>query len=84
MSWVLERGGTIIYKAMWTSSPRVGEFLERRRAQARDLAYTTFHTEQLELRPRDAKAFQDGLSRNGPSAVAEFARAERIWAARRR
>jgi len=29
MSWVLGRGGLILYKAMWTSAARVGDFLER-------------------------------------------------------
>jgi hypothetical protein len=33
MSWVLDRGGTILYKAEWTSAARVDDFLERRLAQ---------------------------------------------------
>jgi hypothetical protein len=82
MSWVLGRGGTILYKAAWTSAARIGEFLER--AQPSGLAYAPFQTEQLELRQRDAHAFQRGLERNGPRAVAEFARAEHIWAERAR
>jgi hypothetical protein len=73
MSWVLGRGGTILYKAMWTSAARIGDFLERRRTQPSGLAYASFQTEQLELRRRDAGAFQRGLERNGPRAVSEFA-----------
>jgi hypothetical protein len=84
MSWVLGRGGTILYKAMWTSAARIGEFLERKGAQRHDPAHPAFHTEQLELRRRDEGAFQQGLERNGPRAVSEFARAERIWAERAR
>jgi hypothetical protein len=30
---VLDRGGTILYKAEWTSAARVDDFLERRLAQ---------------------------------------------------
>jgi len=84
MSWVLGRGGTILYKAMWTSAARIGEFLERQQAQPSGLAYAPFHTEQLELRARDGDAFERGLQRNGPRAVSEFARVERIWTERAR
>jgi hypothetical protein len=84
MSWVLGRGGTILYKAMWSSAARIGEFLARQQAQPSRLAYAAFPTEQLELRRRDGEAFQSGLERNGPRAVSEFARAEQIWAERAR
>ena len=84
MSWVLGRGGTILYKAMWTSAARIGEFLERQQAQPSGLAQAAFHSEQLELRRRDGESFQRGLERNGPRAVSEFARAEKIWAERAR
>ncbi len=84
MSWVLDRGGTISYKAMWTSAARVGDFLDRQQAQPGGLAAATFHTEQLEVVPRDRDAFRRGLERNGPRAATEFARAEAIWAERAR
>jgi hypothetical protein len=82
MSWVLGRGGLILYKAMWTSAARIGEFFARQGGPrpGRD----TFHTEQLELREKDGAAFYAGLERNGPRAVTEFARAEEIWAERAR
>jgi uncharacterized radical SAM superfamily Fe-S cluster-containing enzyme len=73
-----------IRKAAWTSAGRIGEFLDRQRAQPSGLAYAPFHTEQLELRHRDGEAFQRGLERNGPRAVSEFAQAEQIWAERAR
>src|SRR5262249_9231284 len=83
-SWVRARRGTILYKATWTSAARIGEFLERNTVQRHDPAQSPFHTEQLELRRRDAAVFQQGLERNGPQAVSEFARAEQIWAERAR
>jgi hypothetical protein len=84
MSWVLGRSGLILYKAMWTSAARIGDFLERHAAQPLDLVHAPFHTEQLELRRRDSEEFKRGLERNGPRAVAEFARAEEIWGERAR
>jgi hypothetical protein len=84
MSWVLDRGGTILYKAMWTSAAHVGEFLEQREAARSGPASSTFYVEQLAPVARDRPAFQDGLERNGPRAVTEFARAEQIWAERAR
>jgi hypothetical protein len=84
MSWVLGRGGLILYKAMWTSAARIGDFLERFEARPLDLAHAPFHTEQLEVRRRDSDAFRRGLERNGPQAVAEFARAEELWGERAR
>jgi len=84
MSWVLGRGGIVLYKAMWTSAQRIADFLERHEAQPLDLMHVPFFTEQLELRRRDSAAFARGLERNGPRAVEEFARAEAIWAERAR
>ncbi len=84
MSWVLDRGGTILYKAMWTSAARIGDYLHRFEAQPLDLPHAPFHTEQLEVRRRDVAAFTKGLERNCPRSVAEFARAEEIWTERAR
>jgi hypothetical protein len=84
MSWVLDRGGTILYKAMWTSASHIGDFLERRAAGPRGPASSTFYAEQLAPVVRDRAAFQRGLERNGPRAATEFAHAEQIWAERAR
>jgi hypothetical protein len=84
MTWVLARGGTNLYKGMWTSAARIADALTRLEAQPLDLSHAPFFTEQLELRRRDPAEFTRGLERNGPRAVAEFARAEEIWAERAR
>jgi hypothetical protein len=84
MSWVLDRGGTILYKAQWTSTARIADFLERRQAQHTGNTVAPFTTEQVELREIDRAAFRSGLERNGPRAATEFARAEEIWAERAR
>jgi hypothetical protein len=84
MSWVLDRGGTILYKAMWTSAAHVGASLESRETAPSGPGSSTFYAEQLAPVARDRPAFQRGLERNGPRAVTEFARAEEIWAERAR
>ena len=60
MSWVLDRGGAILYKAMWTSAARIGEFLDRRQEQPAGPASATFYAEHLEPLLRDRAAFQRG------------------------
>jgi hypothetical protein len=55
MAWVIGRGGTILYKAEWTSAERIGDFLERRQTQRAGGAQAPFHTEQPRVaccRPR--------------------------------
>jgi hypothetical protein len=84
MSWVLDRRGTILYKAMWTSAADIAGFLERREAGASAGGASTFYAEQLAPVARDRDGFQRGLERNGPRAAAEFARAEELWAERAR
>jgi hypothetical protein len=81
MSWVLDRRGTILYKAMWTSAAHIGAFLAGRPAAGPS---ATFYAEELAPVVRDRDAFRRGLERNGPRAVTEFARAEAIWAERAR
>jgi len=81
MSWVLDRGGTILYKSEWTSAVHVGEFLEQRPSGP---ASSTFYAELQAPVARDRASFQRGLERNGPRAVTEFARAEEIWTERAR
>jgi hypothetical protein len=84
MTWVLWRGGIILYKATWTSAARVEEFLERYGREPIRMTNAPFHTEQIELRQTDRAGFARGLERNGPRAVAEFARAEEHWKKRAR
>lgn len=84
MSWVLDRGGTILYTAMWTSAAHIGDFLEARAASPAGPAWGTFYAEQLGPIGRDREAFYQGLERNGPRAGTEFGRAEQIWAERAR
>jgi hypothetical protein len=77
MTWIVLRGGLIAYKAAWTDAAdvrsamagvaRLGEL----RRQGGRLA--PFWTERLGFRVVDQAAFNAGLVRNGPQAVADFA-----------
>lgn len=86
MTWVIGRGGRVIYKADWTSAANVDGFLRRYAAARRSRPSTggvaPYLTEQLEYRDVDREAFYDRLRRNGPRAYDEFTRAQEIWRAR--
>ncbi len=83
MTWVIGRGGRILYKADWTSAANVEGFLVRheegRRRRPPSGAVTAYVTEQVEYRDVDREAFYDRLRRNGPRSYDEFKRAEEIW-----
>jgi hypothetical protein len=76
MTWILLRGGLIAYKAAWTDAEDVRMAMENvtriadlRRRGGR---LAPFWTERLGYRVVDQAAFNAGLERNGPKAVAEF------------
>jgi hypothetical protein len=87
MTWVIGRGGRIVYKADWTSAANIEAFVRRyrgaRRQRPTDGALSPYMTEQVEFRHVDRDLFSARLHRNGPRAYDEFKRAEQIWAARR-
>jgi hypothetical protein len=83
MTWVIGRGGRIVYKADWTSAANVEAFLARHEARRRRRppsgTVAAYLTEQVEYRDVDREAFYARLRRNGPRAYREFKRAEDIW-----
>jgi hypothetical protein len=87
MSWVIDRGGRIVYKADWTSAVNVESFvtryLDRKRSRPAGRTLAPYRTEQLELRAVDREGFYRHLEeRNGPRALEEFRAAERHWSSR--
>ena len=86
MSWVIGRGGRIVYKSDWTSAANVEAFLTRFEAgRSRHPETGTvgpYLTEQVEFRDIDRAAFYQRLKRNGPRSHDEFKRAEEAWRAR--
>lgn len=77
MTLIVLRGGTLAYKGSWTDAADVRNALDQianiaalRRHGGR---LAPFWTERLAYRVVDQAAFNAGLERNGPKAVAEFA-----------
>jgi hypothetical protein len=87
MTWVIDRGGRVAYKADWTSAANVEAFLDRlAAARTRHLLGTApvmYQTQQVEFRRTDRTRFMQHLGRNGPRAVTEFENAQKLWARRR-
>jgi hypothetical protein len=83
MTWVVGRGGRILYRSDWTSAANVEAFLERyeqaRRRKPPSGMVAPYVSEQVEFRDVDREAFYARLRRNGPRAYEEFKRAEEIW-----
>lgn len=86
MTWVIGRGGRILYKADWTSAANIEAFVRRHRSARQQRpsggALSPYMTEQIEFRHVDRDLFYAHLRRNGPRAYDEFRRAEQIWASR--
>jgi len=86
MTWVIDRGGRIGYKANWTSAVNVEAFLGRfqavRAQQPRGIRPVMYETQQIEFRNADRQRFTEHLRRNGPRAVTEFEKATDLWAHR--
>lgn len=86
MTWVIGRGGRIVYRADWTSAANVEAFLERyesgRSRRPPGGAVSPYLSEQIEYRDVDREAFYDHLRRNGPRSYDEFKHAEQLWADR--
>ena len=87
MTWVIGRGGQVLYRADWTSAANVEAFVDRyRTARTRKPpsgSIAPYTSEQIEFRDVDREAFYERLRRNGPRAYEEFKQAERIWQERR-
>ena len=86
MTWVIDRGGLVAYKAAWTSAANVEAFLTRllaaRGHRPPGTETVLYETEQIEFRQADRKRFVEDLRRNGPSAVQEWDKAVQLWASR--
>lgn len=81
MTWVIDRGGQVAYRANWTSAANVEAFLTRYLAAKNDRSHgpiSRYETEQLEFRQADRDKFFQRLLRNGPRAVTEFREAMKL------
>ena len=75
MTWIIGRGGLILYKSAWTDPDDVADSLTRaldgleRRVKGDQLP---FYSERLSWRVRDDETFRALLERCGPQAVSDF------------
>jgi len=75
MSFIIGKGGMILYKAAWTEPEDIEDALVRaldyqQRRRADNL--TWIYSERLAWRKRDSDSFREGLERNGAQAVTDF------------
>lgn len=82
MTWILDRGGIVAYKASWTVADQVASFVDRyvaaKRHREPGRQIGPYYTEQLELRDVRREEFLARLERTGQEAVEQWHRAEKI------
>ena len=83
MTYILGRGGRVLFRADWTDPPTIEMFLTyllRARARRRSgERLAGFYAEFVGYRDVDPVKFQQGLEVAGPQAVADFARTMQRW-----
>ena len=76
MTWVIDRGGIIVYKAGWSNAGNIEAFIQRyydaRRERRPGAQLASYYTEQVELRALDPEAFDVRLQRYGRRAVEQW------------
>ena len=75
MTWIMSRGGLILYKGAWTGPADIEDALLAGldgRARRQQDHLVPFYSERLAWRASDDAKFRAGLERAGPQAVADF------------
>ena len=75
MTWIMGRGGLVLYKGAWTGTDDIEDALaaglDAHARRAKD-KLVGFYAERLAWRVNDAEGFRAGLERAGPQAVTDF------------
>lgn len=75
MTWIIGRGGLIVYKSTWTDAGDVEhaliDALDHVGRRSKD-KLLPFYSERLAWRHKDESTFRAGLERAGPQAVTDF------------
>lgn len=86
MTYLIGRGGRILFRSAWTDPPTVEAILEyilaARSRRAAGMRLAPFYSEFVGYRWHDDVKFQQGLKRAGPQAVADWAEFIRRWGKR--
>lgn len=75
MTWIMARGGLILYKAAWTNVEDIESALSYsldKLEKRTEMGFMPFYSERLAWRWRDEDKFRAGLERAGPQAVSDF------------
>ncbi len=84
MTYLVGRGGRVLFRADWTDpatvEAAVGYLLAARERRREGLRLKPFYAEFVGHRWSDPAAFDAGLAVAGPQAGADFARAQERWA----
>lgn len=84
MTYLVGRGGRVLFRADWTDAATVeaaiGYLLAARARRREGLRLKPFYAEFVGHRWSDPAAFAAGLEVAGPQAEADFARAQERWA----
>jgi hypothetical protein len=79
MTYLVSRGGTVLFRADWTDPPTIkwalDYFLDARARRREGLRLGPFYAEIVGYRWSDQQRFQAGLERAGQQAVDDFAQA---------
>lgn len=83
MTYLVGRGGRVLFRADWTDTPTIRfalDYVLASRARRREgLRMAPFYAELVGYRWNDQAKFQEGLERAGPQAVSDFARMQERW-----
>jgi len=75
MTWIMGRGGVILYKAAWTGVEDVEDaynsLMDGQKRRIED-QLVPFYSERFSWRTRNEAGFDAGLERAGPQAVTDF------------
>lgn len=76
MTWIINKAGTIIYKAPWTDPESIESFLTYcisvNQRKAEGIQFAPFVAERLEFRELDDEKHDEALARGGPKAVKDY------------
>jgi len=83
MTYLVSRGGKIVFRADWTDPPTIrwalDYVLSSRERRREGLRLAPFYAELAGMRWNDQSKFDEGLVRNGPQAVEDWRRALQRW-----
>lgn len=75
MTWIIGRGGLILYKSAWTGAEDVEDafnsLMDGQERRIKD-QLVPFYSERFSWRTKDDDGFREGLVRAGPQAVSDF------------